>query len=311
MPDVSLQVPEKVRRKAISLGETGRAWLANLPQHIADIERRWNIRVGRPFRNGTEALVAEARTSDGQAVVLKTVMPGIDPLHQELRTLRAAAGRGYVELIRADEATSTMLLERLGAQLHELGMPEHRQIQIICATLRQAWMPAPRGSAFITGAEKASELAQLIEANWSKLGKPCSQRTVNLALSYAERRRRAFHPTQSVLVHGDAHKWNTLSAPGSASHFKLVDPDGAFAERAFDLAIVMREWDDVMPADDLLRMGRHRCRLLGEFAGVEQQPIWEWGFVQCVSNGLLLRQIGFDKPASVELAFADAWAAAC
>jgi hypothetical protein len=38
------------------------------------------------------------------------------------------------------------------------------------------------------------------------------------------------------------------------------------------------------------------------------QPIWQLGLGQCVSNGLLL--IGLDKPASVEFAMAEAWAAA-
>src|SRR5262249_18707072 len=111
MQDDLLQVPDKVRSRAMLLGEPGRAWLAGLPAHIAEIEQSWNIKVGQSFRNGTEAFVAEARASDGQAVVLKAVMPGVDPVRQELRTLRAAAGKGYAKLIRADEATNTMLIE--------------------------------------------------------------------------------------------------------------------------------------------------------------------------------------------------------
>ena len=200
-----------------------------------------------------------------------------------------------------------MLLERLGPQLQELGLPPDRQIEIICATLHEAWMPLPDGPAFATGAEKAVELAQIIESNWSALGKPCSERTIDLALSYAERRRLAFDPAQSVLVHGDAHQWNVLRVPDTTDGFKFIDPDGVFAERAFDLAIPMREWGSVLPDGDLLRLGRHRCRLLADLTGVDEQPIWEWSLVQCVSNGLLLKQIGFDDPASVEFAMADAW----
>jgi streptomycin 6-kinase len=112
-----------------------------------------------------------------------------------------------------------------------------------------------------------------------------------------------------VLVHGDAHQWNTLSAPDSMTGFKFIDPDGVFAEHAFDLAIPMREWRGEMPDGDRLYLGRHRCRLLAGLTGVEQQAIWEWGVIQCVSNGLLLMQIGLDGPASVSLAMADAWAA--
>jgi streptomycin 6-kinase len=301
-------LPEKVQRNVASLGEVGRAWLAGLPRYIAEIERRWAIKVGLS-RRGSEAFVAEARTLDGQDVVLKIVIPGIDPTRQELRTLRAAMGMGYARLIRADEAENTLLLERLGAQLHELDIAADRQIEIICATLREAWMPLPGGQTFATGAEKATELGQIIESNWTALGKPCSERTIDLALTYVERRRLGFDPRRSVLAHGDAHQWNTLSAPGSKTGFKFVDPDGAFAERAFDLAIPMREWGNEMPNGDRLHLGRHRCRLLAELTGVEQQAIWEWGVIQCVSNGLLLMQIGLDGPASVSLAMADAWAA--
>ena len=97
MQGVPLQIPEKVRRTAELLGEAGHVWLVNLPQHIAEIERRWAIEVGQPFRNGTEAFVANARTTDGQDVVLKMVIPGIDPAHREIRTLRAANGQGLRE----------------------------------------------------------------------------------------------------------------------------------------------------------------------------------------------------------------------
>jgi streptomycin 6-kinase len=305
-----LQVPEKVRHKAATSGEAGRRWLADLPRQVADIERRWAITVGQPSRNGTEAFVAEARTHDGQDVVLKLVIPGADPARQELRVLHAAQGRGYARLIRADEAENVLLLERLGPQLHALHLSESRQMEIICATLHEAWMPPPEGPPFTTGADRAAELVCLIGTCRSSSEAPCSSQTIDRALSCAETRRRAFNPAQSVLVHGDAHQWNTLVASGSITGFKFIDPDGAFAEPAFDLAIPMREWGSVLPTGDLLELGRQRCRLLAKFSGVERQPIWEWAIVQCVSNGILLTQVGAYDAASVEFAMADAWAPA-
>jgi streptomycin 6-kinase len=201
---VPLQVPEKVRRTAELLGKAGHVWHANLPQHILEIERRWALRVGHPFRNGTEAFVANARTACGQDVVLKMVIPGIDPAHREIRTLRAAMGRGYANLIRADDDRNIMLIERLGPQLQELGLPPDRQIEIICATLHDAWLPLLDGPPFVTATEKAVELARIIESNWSALDKPCSERTIDLALSYAKRRRLAFDP---------AHPYSSTATP--------------------------------------------------------------------------------------------------
>ncbi|MBV8737371.1 MAG: phosphotransferase [Alphaproteobacteria bacterium] len=308
--DAPLQIPEKVRRNAALLGEPGHIWLAGLPQYIAELERRWTIKVGQPVGRGSEAFVAKAHAGGGLDVILKIVIPGIDPMRQELRILRAAHGVGYVRLICRDEVSNAMLLERLGPQLHEFHLPEDQQIEIMCGTLREAWRPPPKGPSLPTGADKAVELSRAIESHWVSFGRPCLERTIELALSYAERRRRAFDPARSVLVHGDAHEWNTLMAPGSATGFKFVDPDGVFAERAFDLAIPMREWGNVMPEGDVVRRGRHRCNLSAKFAGVRHQPIWEWGLIQCVWNGLLLHRIGLDEPASVSLAIADVWSAA-
>src|SRR5438876_8924596 len=109
-------MPEKVRRNAALTGETGLAWLTNLPQQIVELERRWAIKVEQPARRGSEAFVAEARTSGGLDVILKIVLPGIDPTRQELRILLAARGVGYAKLICGDEIDNAMLLERLGTQ---------------------------------------------------------------------------------------------------------------------------------------------------------------------------------------------------
>jgi streptomycin 6-kinase len=58
-----------------------------------------------------------------------------------------------------------------------------------------------------------------------------------------------------------------------------------------------------------LQLGYHRCNLLSAITGVECEPIWEWALIQCVSNGLLLQQLGLDDLAAVQFAVADAWAA--
>jgi streptomycin 6-kinase len=307
-----IKIPEKVQRTAETSGEAGRAWLAGLADQVAGLERAWSLSVGEPSPNGTEAFVAEARTEDGQEAMLKIKVPGRDPGRQEFRALRAADGQGYARLLRADETGEAMLLEKLGTQLYDLGLSEEAQMRAISATLLQTWMPQPAGPPFATGAEKAVELAGIIRSLWPEYGEPCSEWVVALALDFAERRRVAFDPEQSVLAHGDAHQWNTLSAPGSPTGFKFIDPDGAFAERAFDLAIPMREWPPAEVAKgDLLRRARKRCRLLSELTGVAPQPIWEWSLVQIVSNGLLLLQISADRLAEAQFTLAEAWTPDC
>jgi streptomycin 6-kinase len=303
----TLNVPDKVRRTAKSFGAAGEAWLSSLPEETARIARDWSLTLGEASGGGTEAYVVFAKTREGQDAVLKLTITGIDPTRQELRTLKAADGRGYVKLLRADETANVMLLEKLGPQLHALALPEERVMEAIAATLKEAWLARPDGPAFATGAERAREFGGVVAANWALLGKPCPERTFDATLAAARRRELAFDPQHSVLAHGDAHEWNTLQAPGSTTGFKFVDPDGAFAERAFDLAIPMREWGAVMPAGDLLALGRRRCDLLAGFTGVAHDAIWDWSLIQLVWNSFLLLQVGLDQPAIVSLAMADAW----
>lgn len=305
MTEHTLNVPDKVRRTAKSFGAAGEAWLSSLPEETARIARDWSLTLGEASGGGTEAYVVFAKTREGQDAVLKLTITGIDPTRQELRTLKAADGRGYVKLLRADETANVMLLEKLGPQLHALALPEERVMEIISATLKEAWHARPDGPAFATGAERAREFGGVVAANWALLGKPCPERTFDATLAAARRRELAFDPAHSVLAHGDAHEWNTLEAADGG--FKLVDPDGAFAERAFDLAIPMREWGAVMPAGDPLALGRRRCELLSGFTGVARDAIWDWSLIQLVWNSFLLLQVGLDQPAIVSLAMADAW----
>jgi streptomycin 6-kinase len=302
-----LNIPDKVRRSAEAQGEKGRAWMAALPAQIAAIERRWNIRIGTTTRNATEAYVAFAEGAQGEAVV-KIVIPGFDATRQEMRILAAAAGRGYARLLRADETENVLLLERLGPQLFALGLSNDAQIAHICATLAEAWQVRPEG-VFVTGAERADELAAMIRDDWPGLGEPCAMATYDAALAAAARRRQAFDPAHAAFAHGDAHAWNTLQATESPTGFKFVDPDGAFAERAFDLAIPMREWGQEIFTADRLALGRQRCELLARLTGVGTAPIWDWSLLQCVSNSVSLQKLGLTASARVGFAMADAWVA--
>jgi len=305
-----IEIPEMVRLKAISRGATGAAWLAALGDIIAGLAADWEIAVGRTLPGGTEAFVAEVTMTDGLPAVLKIAPPGGEPIAGELATLSAARGRGYAKLLRHDEARGAMLLERLGPRLAELGLPIDAQMETICATLAEAWTQPPPGVAFTNGAEKAASLAAFIETSWRALGRPCAGRTIETALRFAELRRQGFDPASAVLAHGDAHAWNTLLVPGEATRrFKFVDPDGVFVEPAYDLSIPMREWSGELLAGDPVALGRRRCRRLAELTGVAPKPIWQWGFIERTSTGLLCLKVGLEGGRDM-LAVADAWAAA-
>jgi streptomycin 6-kinase len=305
-----MRIPDMVRASALLLGAEGEVWLAALPDLAAELAAAWDLELGEPMTGGTAAVVLVARTAEGREAVLKLPPPLADPTHSEARTLIAGHGHGYVELLAHDPASGAMLLERLGPQLFELGLPLDAQLVAICETLRLAWTASSAGEPFMDGREKAQSLAAIIETEWEALDRPCPRRTVDIALAFAAERAAAFDPARAVLCHGDAHAWNTLSAPGDGPRrYKLVDPDGAFVEPAYDLAIPMREWAADLLAGDPVKRGLARCHRLAALAGVAPGPIWRWGLVERVSTGLLNVKAGFEG-ANDFLAVADAWALA-
>jgi streptomycin 6-kinase len=311
-----LAIPAVVRNKAAAVGAPG--WIDDLPPLVADIEREWSIRVGRPYQDATEAFVARATLADGSPAVLKLLIPRagaagneitaagneitaagneITAAGNEITVLRLTGGDGCVRLLRADAARGALLLERLGRSLHELGLPMTRRHEILSATAARVWRPAPE-SGLPTGADKGRWLAGFIVANWEELDRPCSERAVSYALACAARRIAAHDDERAVLVHGDVHEWNALEAGGG---FKLVDPDGLLAEAEYDMGIVMREDPvELMGADP-----RQRARWLARRTGLDAAAIWEWGVVERVSTGLLGTRIGLQPVARQMLAAAD------
>jgi streptomycin 6-kinase len=277
-----LDVPPVVRNKALAVGAA--AWIDDLPGLVGQLERDWQLTVGRPYDSGTEAFVAEATRVDGTPAVLKLMIPRPgEHARNEITALRLADGDGCVRLLRSDEGLGALLLERLGRPLDQLGLPIGTRHEILCATAERVWRPAP-GCGLPTGADHGRFLIDFITRTWTELDRPCSARAVDYALACAARRISGHDDERAVLVHGDVHQWNVLEASGG---YKLVDPDGRLAEAELDLGIVMRE-------DPVELMGgdpHERARWLARRCGLDATVIWEWGVAERVSTGLLLTKV--------------------
>ncbi|MGZ4770236.1 MAG: aminoglycoside phosphotransferase family protein [Ilumatobacteraceae bacterium] len=291
-----IEVPATVRNKAIAAGSA--TWLDELPFSIERFEREWKLAVGRPFRDATEAFVAEATLHDGSRAVLKLIVPRAgDAAKNEIAVLRLADGHGCAELLRSDESCGALLLERLGPSLHDLGLPLHERLEILTSAAARVWRPAA-DAGLPSGADKGRWLIDFITTAWEELDHPCTQRAVDHALACAARRIEAHDDERAVLVHGDVHEWNALQANDG---YKLVDPDGLLAEAEYDLGVLMRE-DPV----DLLRGDPfERARWLARRSGLDPTAIWEWGVVERVSTGLLCAKVDLQPIGRQMLATAD------
>lgn len=219
---------------------------------------------------------------------MKIAMPlDMDDHDTFLRSVRAhqlAAGRGCARLIAFDPDVPAMLLERLGPNLAELGYTVPEILEAVTATLRTFWRPVTVDEGLRTGDEQARWLSRYITDTWNELDQPCERAVIDTAVELCERRAAAFDPRRSVLVHGDAHGWNTLAA-GHGIH-KFVDVEGLCSEPEHDLGVAMREYNDPLLAGDTARLVRDRAAFLAERCNVDALIVWEWGFIERVSTGL-------------------------
>jgi streptomycin 6-kinase len=274
-----IEVPEAVRVKAGLSG--AHDWLVGLPGLVADLEREWGLVVGAAYRDATEAYVAEAVLRDGTAAVLKLLIPRAEAeVAYEIRVLRSARGRGCVALMRDDPLRGALLLERLGPALVDAGLPLGVRLEILAGAAQAMWV-AGGGEGLPTGVDNGRRLVGCINRSAGRV----DDRTRRYAIACAERRIAAHDDARAVLMHGDVHQWNTLR---SGDGWKLVDPDGVFAEPECDLGVLMREDPVELMAGDPW----DRARWLAERTGTDATAIWEWGVAERLATGLLLDQLG-------------------
>jgi streptomycin 6-kinase len=274
------------------------SWVDDVPDVVSALERDWSLAVGSALDGATEAFVAHCTLADGTEAVLKLPLPRPGPdLANEVTVLRLAGGDGCVRLLRHDVSRGALLLERLGRSLFECGLPILRRHEILCATARRVWRPAP-DCGLPSGADKGRWLADFVTSEWEELDHPCTEEAVDHALACAARRIAAHDDETAVLVHGDVHQWNALEA---VRGYRLVDPDGLLAEAEYDLGIVMRE----DPLELLRGDPWQRAHWLARRCRLDATAIWEWGAVERVSTGLLGTRIGLQPVARQMLRVAD------
>jgi len=309
-----IRVSDELRRKAAAEGSHCAAWLAGLPRLVDEMATLWKLQIGEPLPGGTASFVVASTTIDGADTVLKLAMPaevdGWETLDREARVLQEAEGRGCVRILAYDPDRHAVLLERLGTRLADLGLPLSRQLEIICELVRQLWTVRP-DTELPSGRERARLLATLIPETWEQVDRPTPARFIDHAVRLADKLLRTDRPHRSVLVHGDAHASNILKHPSAADGFRLIDPDGLYAEPEYDLSISMREYLGELLVGDALDLGARRAQQLAALTDTDAERIWEWGNLELVFNGLLLIKTGKNAAAGrMSLQIAERWAQA-
>jgi streptomycin 6-kinase len=254
------------------------AWLARLPDVVADLQRRWSLSLGAPFVDeGSCALVAPATLADGTSAVLKIGMPHMEA-EDEIAGLRLWNGRATVRLLEADETLHAMLLEACvpGTPLRSLAEPQ--QDEVLGHLLQEIWRtPPPPPGAF-------RPLSAMLDY-WSTETLAAEDRWTDRALVQAgldlfrELPRMA---EREVLLFTDLHAGNVLRA--HRSPWLAIDPKPFFGDPAYDATQHLRNCLDRMQVDPRgtiaafahqLDMSPERIRLW-MFARAAAEPRKRW-----------------------------------
>jgi streptomycin 6-kinase len=118
------------------------AWAARLPETLTQLGQEWSLTLGTPF-DGDEAScswVAPVELADGGPAVLKIGLPHMES-KSEIAGLRFWDGDPTVRLLRADDETDAMLLERCQPGTALRAVPPLDQDLVIAHLLRRAWRP--------------------------------------------------------------------------------------------------------------------------------------------------------------------------
>ena len=138
-----LYVPDVARRNDLTRGPEVQLGSATCRRPSPRSRANGTCSSATPNSAAPSSFVVEARTAAGEDAVLKIALPGRAPEDSEARILIAAGGRGYVRALRHDARRRALLLERLGPQLLDLGLPVDAQIAIVCRTLAEARKTPP------------------------------------------------------------------------------------------------------------------------------------------------------------------------
>ena len=281
-------------RRAELLGQQGQQWLADLQAVVTQTLEDFGLTFIDTLPGGSESYLALTQGSDGIRCVVKVMMPNDHGMAAELAGLQAAKGRGYAKLIGADPKRGVLVIEELGAAIADSGLPIQQQLQHITQALKLSWQADIDPSALVDGANKADWLYHHIQHTPSKIAGHVEQALIHCALDHIDLRRSQWRQDAFVLVHGDAHEHNTL-AEGSTEQasYKLIDPDGLFFEAAYDLGILLRNWIDAYQIAEPATALTQRATWLAEQTQVSRQAIVSWGFVEIVSTGIHLLELGF------------------
>lgn len=244
-------------------------WLEALPETLADLEARWELRVTGLVPLLSYNLVLYAERPDETPCILKLSPPTPD-LAREGEALRYYDGDGICRLLERDDNVSALLLERVlpGLSLQEVWTYEidAEHTRIAAKLMQRLWRPVLKPHPFRSMTSWARALEHVSGAD------DLREKARDLLREYLSNE-------DVVLLHGDLHHGNILSA--KTEPYRAIDPKGVVGPKGFDIGMYLLNPVGVR-ATDLIALLPTRLAIFSEVLELETRDLAAWGFVQAV-----------------------------
>ncbi len=264
-------------------------WVAHIGEILAQCAARFDLEIDTPPFQPAINYVVPAHGTNGEELILKIGLPGAD-WEREVETLEFYAGRGSARLIDSDAGLGALVLEKL-----EPGIPiatienDEEATRIAARVMCKLWQSLPTNHHFRT-----------IEDTWSpyfdQVRYHLKNGTCPLPRSLVDQAQYLFvaylaDNQQHVLLHGDLHHWNILSA--HREPHLAIDPKGYAGEPTCEVGPLLgnRLFDRPDPAGTTER----RIAILSEDLGIERERIAGWHLIQSVLHAEWSTSIKFDS----------------
>jgi len=220
--------------------------------------------------------VAPATLADGTEIVLKVGVPNRE-LRTEIAALRLYDGRGCVRLLDADADAGILLLERLHpGEMLTIVPDDDEATRLAALAMQTLWRPLPAEHKFPSVANWAAGLAKLREEFGGGTG-PYDKNLVETAESlFTDLLASSETP---VLLHGDLHHYNILSA---GDGWRVIDPKGIAGEPAYEVGALLRNPFTLFDEPDLKRITARRLDILAETLEMDRERLRQWSLAQAV-----------------------------
>lgn len=298
-----MEVPSELAESLAAgwAGPQGGEWLEALPSVIEAAQQRWDITIGPPYEpGGYTSFVAPATRRDGTTAVYKCTIPH-DEAIGEGAALAAYSGEGSVRLLASKPDTFELLVERCvpGTSLWAIPSDDER-LDIACDLLRRLWRPSDAGAVRPLDAV-ARRWSAITQERLERFGCPWEAEPVERAIELFDTLPR--DPTHEVLIHGDFHHGNILSA--GRLPWLAIDPKPMIGDPAYEPTQLLTQRNGRLAPPPTRDEAERRLVSICERLGLEPRRVALWSVARTAEWSMW--SIAHDAPADARVA--HQWAA--